>query len=287
MNPKKARRKLDKKFLTKAAALERAVKTLSSKSSRKLILLVKQYSDGEGNINELDKLYRAISDVLDDFFSSYSTVLNVANTAIIKAKIADAISVINPKLNSAGLQKQALKFAEQLSKYGDSMPIRFQYQRWAEDGVSLDERIKTLRKTSEKNIRRIITRNVQNGRGATQISREIRQYVNPSPNVRGVRPLKYNGRDRVSGSIRYNSLRIARTETAYAYRTSTLDFYKDKPWVKGYRWVISGSHPRQDDCDTFAAKTYKDIGDVPARSHPNCLCDVQPIIMTAEEMKNL
>lgn len=84
---------------------------------------------------------------------------------------------------------------------------------------------------------------------------------------------------------RHQARVIARTETVEAFR----DVYKEttakQPYVVGYRWQLSGSHPRPDECDVFASQDVDGIGpggylpsNVPSSPHPHDLCSQVAII---------
>jgi|GEM_PF-6352428 len=84
---------------------------------------------------------------------------------------------------------------------------------------------------------------------------------------------------------RHQARVVARSEAVEAYRDVYRKSQDEKPYVVGYRWVLSGSHPRPDICDVLASQDleglgpggYK-IGDVPATPHPSDLCSQVAII---------
>jgi hypothetical protein len=83
-------------------------------------------------------------------------------------------------------------------------------------------------------------------------------------------------------------MRIARTETANTYRQSTIDFYKDKPFVSAWDWVLSGAHPRPDVCDDYHTEgPYDHWYDLPTAPHPYCMCDVVVITKSVDEIRML
>jgi hypothetical protein len=84
---------------------------------------------------------------------------------------------------------------------------------------------------------------------------------------------------------RYQARVIARTETVEAFR----DVYKEttarQPYVVGYRWQLSGSHPRPDECDVYASQDVDGLGpggylpgNIPSSPHPHDLCSQVAII---------
>lgn len=83
---------------------------------------------------------------------------------------------------------------------------------------------------------------------------------------------------------RYQARLIARTELVESYRES----YKrssDQPYVKGYRWTLSPSHPRIDDCDSYASQDLDGMGpggylpgNEPLSPHPADGCSLSTIV---------
>jgi hypothetical protein len=84
---------------------------------------------------------------------------------------------------------------------------------------------------------------------------------------------------------RYQARVIARTETVEAFR----DVYKEttakQPYVVGYRWQLSGGHPRPDVCDTYAHQDIDGLGpggylpgNIPGTPHPHDLCSQVAIV---------
>lgn len=92
------------------------------------------------------------------------------------------------------------------------------------------------------------------------------------------------------GGVSYAAKRLARTEINNSFHYSQIQTNKDKPWVKGMRWRLSGSHPKPDVCDPMANGDHADLGpgvyaktDVPRKPHPQCLCTLIPEVLSEEE----
>ncbi len=84
---------------------------------------------------------------------------------------------------------------------------------------------------------------------------------------------------------RYQMRMVARTETVEAYREMYRQAQADKPWVKGFRWVLSAQHPEPDVCDILANQDLHGLGPggypphaVPENPHPHDLCSLIAII---------
>jgi hypothetical protein len=84
---------------------------------------------------------------------------------------------------------------------------------------------------------------------------------------------------------RYQARVIARTETVEAFRDTYKETTARQPYVVGYRWQLSGSHPRPDECDAYANQDVDGLGpggylpgNVPSSPHPHDLCSQVAII---------
>lgn len=244
---------------------------------------VPNYIDSNGNVDSTG-LYKVVGEALDEFFEQYTGKLEDTAKLVVAAKMKVEVS----RLKKANISKlEVERFSEAFAQYVDDVPVRFKSYRWS-DGKNYTQRIKTLKDGTEKVVLSIIENGVNEGKGAKAIAKDIRQYVAPVADSKNVAPREvyrkrfnratnYIPKNVPTGSVQYNAVRIARTETARLYRESALQFYKNKKWVKGYRWVLSNSHGRADECDAYAAEEWQNVGDIPT-AHPNCLCDVQPIL---------
>jgi hypothetical protein len=82
---------------------------------------------------------------------------------------------------------------------------------------------------------------------------------------------------------------IARTETAFADARGNMIAYQESGVVKGKKWILASNHPEDDECDTNAAQGVIPLdepfesGDMEPPLHPNCLCDVVPVLAEMEE----
>lgn len=87
----------------------------------------------------------------------------------------------------------------------------------------------------------------------------------------------------VEDRAQYQARLIARHETVEAYREQYIRETRDKPGVVGYRWTLSGRHPRPDECDLFANQNAFDMGpgvyppDEIPRRHPACICSISAV----------
>jgi hypothetical protein len=119
-------------------------------------------------------------------------------------------------------------------------------------------------------IDREIAKGLLRGLSADEMAAIIRNYIRPG----------------VPGGSSYAAMRLARTEINNAFHQTTIRYTREMPWVEGYRWNLSGSHPRTDICNSYAqdshgagGRGFYDKRNVPSKPHPQCLCYITPETM--------
>mgnify|MGYP000904179854 CR=1 FL=1 len=159
-------------------------------------------------------------------------------------------------------------------------------RRWA-DGWALSDRIWETDRVLRKNLHDMIEQCVNEGLSAVEFSRAVEQYLlKPGPAWTTKITPSVTGR----GSIKYNALRLARTETNNAYRLTHALGAKNSTIVKGIKWNLSHSHPEPDICDEWATQDLYGLGpgvyppDKLPPGHPNCLCYLTDELYTGQEL---
>jgi hypothetical protein len=112
------------------------------------------------------------------------------------------------------------------------------------------------------------------GLSAREFAKEMEDFFNPD----------------TPGGVRFASMRLARTEINNAFHATTVSQIGDAPWIEGFHWNLSQSHPKADDCDALATQNSFGLGegnypprDTPSKPHPQCLCVVTPIAVEDDE----
>lgn len=92
------------------------------------------------------------------------------------------------------------------------------------------------------------------------------------------------------GGASFAAMRLARTEINNAFHFSQIRYTREMPWVEGYKWNLSGSHPENrgyDECEDMADEDHEGKGggvyakdDVPGKPHPLCLCYITTVMMS-------
>lgn len=131
------------------------------------------------------------------------------------------------------------------------------------EGFKLSDRIYANGKRTTAQVGRIVERGLALQMSAKEIAKATRSHFAPD----------------VPGGSSYAAMRLARTEINNAHHATTIRMSEERPWVVGYHWNLSRSHPRPDPCDELAqADDYRlgagnyPKGSAPDRPHPQCLC---------------
>lgn len=96
-----------------------------------------------------------------------------------------------------------------------------------------------------------------------ELANDVRRFIDPS----------------TPGGSSYAAMRLARTEINGAFHDRQRAIAVERPWVKGTKWNLSRSHPKEDICDRLAKghSEGKPRGvyipeEIPDKPHPQCLC---------------
>lgn len=150
-----------------------------------------------------------------------------------------------------------------------AQPLRFEAAQAVEDiisrkteGFTLAERIYANGKVSTRQVGAIVDRALARQLSARELAKQVKEFYRPD----------------VPGGTSYAAMRLARTEINNAHHTTTVRLAQKMPWVHGFKWNLSGSHSKPDECNEYAAHE-EGLGEgvfpkdnVPAKPHPQCLC---------------
>jgi hypothetical protein len=131
-------------------------------------------------------------------------------------------------------------------------------------GYRLADRIYKAGKVTTKQVGVLIDRALVQQLSHRELAAQVRRFYRPD----------------VPGGASYAANRLARTEINNAHHHTSMRLSAQKPWVTGFKWNLSGSHPKPDECNEMAAhdaglgEGVYPKGEEPDRPHPNCLCYV-------------
>lgn len=115
-----------------------------------------------------------------------------------------------------------------------------------------------------------VNRALASGWSAKQLAKEVAKSIRPD----------------VPGGVSYASIRLARTEINNAFHATTISKYLELGFIEGVDWNTSGSHPEEDECDEYKARSPWHPKQVPDKPHPQCLCYITPTLPDPDEFVN-
>jgi hypothetical protein len=162
-------------------------------------------------------------------------------------------------------------------------------------GLGLSDRVWNYTNQFKTEIEMGIDLGLRDGLSAAEMSRDLRQYLKyPDKLFRRVRDehgqlhlskaaKAFNPGQGVYRSSYKNAMRLTRTETNMAYRTSDYTRWQQLDFVVGIEIRTSNNHPIVDICDELAGRYPKDFKFT--GWHPQCRCHAVSILKTPEEME--
>jgi len=124
--------------------------------------------------------------------------------------------------------------------------------------IPLSEQVYKTRQLTNGLVDRRVNAMLAAGMSQREIAKGVRDLISPN----------------VPGGVSYAALRLGRTEINNAAHASAINRGRSKPWVHGFDWHLSGSHPRTDICNDIELGSPYSKEDVPDKPHPQCLCYV-------------
>lgn len=307
-----------KKFLLLQKQLEKEYADISSKLMGKVQKLAFDFADKDGLFkkSDMDQINLEVSAINYWFANEMKDWLdnNITKSADIAIQGQDNAAEYFVKSiiqESAGQDKALL--AKALSDGGSGILLRARYgtglaksirdavwkKRW-KDGFKLSDRVWKMNQLMNENIKHMVEDCVNQGKSAVNFAKAVEQYLEkPGPAwTTGIKP-SITGR----GSVKYNALRIARTETNQAYQKAQNLSDKNSVIVKGTKWNLSSSHPTvwppsaayngyPEICDYRAKHNHHGLGPgvfPPGKApsdHPNGLCYLTSELYQGEELVN-
>jgi hypothetical protein len=169
-------------------------------------------------------------------------------------------------------------------------------RRWVkEDGSRLSDRLWKARAWDRQQIDALLVNAIRTGEDALVTAKKLEQFLDPAfAPIRTERGRLVRGQRRAivtqapgrGGSGSFPARRLARTEVSRAHGAGTVAAAEKSPFVRGVRWLLSGRHPRSDECDANASR---DVGLGPGvyppdavpryPQHPQDLCTLAPAVV--------
>lgn len=144
--------------------------------------------------------------------------------------------------------------------------------------IPLSSQVYRTSALARKQVDKAINRGLLLNFSAKELAETVKHLINPN----------------VPGGVSYSAMRLARTEINNAFHRTQIDLRKGDPWTEGFKWNLSGSHPRPDECNDYADRQHHrggdpgvfKVGDVPGKPHPQCLCFITTVTISTDDFIN-
>lgn len=154
------------------------------------------------------------------------------------------------------------------------------FQNRVDNGLHLSDKLWNQSDNYVREMEFAISSAIEKGMSAVTLSKRISQYLNDFDSLKDDYGEKY-GHAVDCSDCEYRSIRLARSEINMAYRAAEQERWRQFDFITGYEIKLSGSHPKDDICDTMVGIYPKDF--VFSGWHPNCMCMCLPVIMEEED----
>lgn len=141
------------------------------------------------------------------------------------------------------------------------------------NNIPLSQQVYRTGALAKDQLFRTINSMIATGSSWSELAAEAKRFISPF----------------TPGGAGYAAKRLARTELNNAFHTTQIRTTLKNPFVEGYKWNLSGSHPRPDQCNVYADWNGTGIfskHEVPGKPHPNCLCFLTYVTPSVEEFQD-
>lgn len=244
--------------------------------------------------DDMNAFQKAVVVLLGAMFIDFSRVSTASNAKIAGnvAKYVD--NTLIPNLRKAGAVQTAATLKKSTVMYSQQIARAFVLRRNPVDNRSFSQRIVTLNRGSEQMVDKLIRLGIKQGNSVNEIARAIEGYIDPaSQSGRRItsgsrinyRMVKTTRTKIPKGSIKYNAVRIARSESMQTYDNASKEYYEDKPWSEGWDWFTSNTHVGPDACDDLRKASPHKV--LPKRPHPQCTCNTRARLLGLKDFEQL
>jgi hypothetical protein len=287
--------KLKGKIFPEVTAIEKEIDDLLIVTKKDLVALIMRSK----NWVPTNKL---IAVILTRFVASYRALLLAHNYNIIQNVINWNKGTMGAILKYNGLQEDYDKLNKHSTKVLGSFKGNFFTRKRWDNKKNIDQMLGVMINNVQNTIKNIYLVDKKEDTPIEDIAQNVGQYIKSDINETSVSPIDWF-REKIkpvkkivsemmgivpydfknilkeieirSGSLNYNAIRVARTESAITMRESYMDANEDMPWVQGWYWVLSSAHEVTDECDDLAdGSPYENRSEIEGEGHPNCMCSI-------------
>jgi hypothetical protein len=266
-------------YLPVQNVLDRQLATILYDAAAHAEKLILQYEGKVGigakvDIVQLRAMKRSLKEQADAYWKGIGTATGKMYGPAAVAAAESGAAELRAMLREHGLSPSEYRAAK-LIQAVDGVPALL--ARGA-NGIPLAESVYGSANLANGWVDRTINRGILLGRSAKQIAADVAHLIRPD----------------VRGGVSYAAFRLGRTELNNAFHRTYINQHQDEPWVYGFKWNLSGSHPEPDECNEYAQDTHYAGGEpgvfrtdaVPGKPHPQCLCYVTAEMESEEEFMN-
>jgi hypothetical protein len=221
---------------------------------------------------QLSQINQALQRTLDALWKELGQAIIVGGKDV--ADAASSVQAVYERIlfASAG---QAMPDALVRAEESYARNVVEHYWSRMDNGISLSEQVYRTEALSKGWVDRAVNRAILQGGSWKDIADAVKPFIDPN----------------TPGGVSYAAKRLGRTELNNAFHTSAIRLGEENPWVQGQQWNLSGTHPKKDECDVLASKTFsRKLGrgvypadQVPRKPHPQCKCYLTPKTVSEEE----
>jgi len=172
------------------------------------------------------------------------------------------------------------------SRVNDSA-VRNAVSRIYSDGYNLSARVWDLKGEFEETVKDILTTGIASGRDPVKLIKDIQVYVADGKLALANRwgSLERGSEEwkrRVKGKIDYRAQMLVRSEMQAMVQSLAVQSAAANPATTGrFEWVLGPGLAHCSVCVDYSVLTYTE-DTVPAYPHPNCGCQVRPVLMSID-----
>ncbi len=251
-------------------AQQRAIIEAYNSAGKQLVRQYKNARDGTATKAMLASYTKKVAEETQQLIEQY---------AIEGAEIAPSVEklIIQEAFSRAGLDTSLANasFDNIIGKLGMESVKNVIGGKMYKDGAGLSSRVWQASATASNKIQEVITAGLAQGLSASEMSRLLQAYVNPTARKtwgrEKIRAILGDGYAAWNSNLEYNALRLARTTLSHTATMSTRQASKVNPYTTKIQWhSVHAAGRTCDICKEQDGKVY-DADKCPF-DHPNGMC---------------
>jgi hypothetical protein len=284
-----------KPFLVEAIRLEFLTQHLLDEWDKANQDVVLRHTSSSG-IKHQQKLIQTLIDLTILFSIKYRDMMDKGVSRIVLVKSRQCLNESMPLLKEINDTVAIEGFVRELHRLAEDH-AEWRKFRSGKYNLSFDDRLKGIVLSTTRTLKNIITLSAKRGFGSKELTKVLHDYINPHKTPEKPFDIArealgaskaFRPKNVLAGSVQSNLYALTRDEASEFWRNLTDRIYKNTDWVKGFRWELSSSHIKCGCvCEAHAKHGMFKRDEERPKSHPNCLCDWVPVLMSPAEASKL